>query len=223
MALGVLNVQIVALDINGTLIDGTYYSWTKIIEEDLGFKKRENASPLKWYEVQTGKISFEEAISLTYNVEDLKTLKIQAFKKYMANLKIREGCIDLLEALRQKYKLVICSDTSGVTKVIAKTFNLEKYFTESFYSIDVGWMKSDREFWTSILSSLSINPDELVMVGDNPHCDIHWPNVLGMNTIQVKTTEILPNHDLEIVDDNYTPDYYMEDLKEVYDILIEAL
>ena len=60
------------------------------------------------------------------------------------------------------------------------------------------------------------------MVGDNLRCDIHWPNVLGINTIQVKTTEMLPDRDLEIVDEYDRPDYYVDGLKEVYDILLNV-
>lgn len=216
------NIKFVAFDVNGTLIGGTYHLWNKIFEEELGLKKRENAPPLKWYEVQTGKITFEELVSLTYRVEDSETLRNKAFKIYMADLKLREGCINLLEALRRKYKLVICSDTSGVTKVITKAFDLEKYFIKSFYSTDVGWMKSDREFWNLIVVSLQRRPDEFVMVGDNPRCDIHWPNVLGMGTIQIPTTEKLSSHDLEVLNDYDKPDCYVNSLDEISNILLKS-
>ncbi|MDQ1281424.1 MAG: family hydrolase, partial [Thermoproteota archaeon] len=127
-------IQVVAFDVNGTLIGGNYHLWNKIFDEDLKLKKRENAPPLKWYETQTGKITFEEMVSLTYNVENPQRMKKEAYEVYMSELTLREGCISLLENLNRSYKLIICSDTSGVTKVITKAFDLEKYFTKSFYS-----------------------------------------------------------------------------------------
>lgn len=216
------DVRCVAFDINGTLIDGRYRHWEWVFEEGLGLKRREKASPLKWYEAQTGQLSFEEAVSLTYIVEHPETLRERAFKVYMADLTLREGCIELLKALRRKYERVICSDTSGVTKVIAKTFSLERYFTKFYYSIDIGRLKSDREFWTIFLSSFpSRKPEEFVMVGDNPRCDIHWPNILGMGTIQIKTTERLSRRSLEALDEYDRPSLYVRSLGEISKILLK--
>jgi FMN phosphatase YigB (HAD superfamily) len=216
------DVRCVAFDINGTLIDGSYRSWEWVLEEGLGLRKRENAPSLRWYEVQTGRLSFEEAVSLAYVVEHPETLRDVAFRVYMADLKLREGCIELLEALRRRYELVICSDTSGVTKVIAKTFGLERYFAKFFYSIDIGWLKSAREFWATFLSSFSkAKPEEFVMIGDNPRCDVRWPNVLGMGTIQIETTETLSSRSLEVLDGYDKPNLYVKSLGEISKILLK--
>ena len=196
------NIRFVALDINGTLIDGEYHSWGWVFEKGLGLKKRRKAVPLRWYEVQTGKLSFEDAVSQTYELEDSGSVFEEANRIYMADLRLREGCTDLLEALRQRFTLVVCSDTSGVTKVIVKSFGLEKYFSSFFYSIDIGWLKSDLEFWDVFLKSFpNVRPSEFVMFGDNVRCDIHWPNFLGLSTVQIKTTEILATQSLEVFDE----------------------
>jgi len=122
--------------------------------------------------------------------------------------------------LQSKYRLIICSDTSGVTKVIAQTFELEKYFTQDFYSIDVGWMKSDREYWEHVLSrNGDATVNQFVMLGDNPSRDIYWPNVLGMLTIQIATTELLSQQALTIKNRFEKPDYLITSLKEIKHIL----
>lgn len=216
------NVQVVAFDVNGTLIGGNYHLWNNIFDEDLKLIKREGSLPLKWYETQTGKITFEEMVSLTYNVANPQKMKKDAYEVYMSELKLREGCIILLQNLRRNYKLIICSDTSGVTKVITKAFDLKKYFTKSFYSTDVGYMKSDREFWNHILTNLQKKPEELVMIGDNTRCDIHWPNLLGITTIQIPTTEKLQSRDLEVQNDDDKPDYHVKTLHEIQTILLKT-
>ncbi len=196
------NIRFVALDINGTLIDGEYHSWGWVFEKGLGLKKRQKAVPLKWYEVQTGRLSFEDAVSQTYELEDSGSVFEEANKIYMADLRLREGCTDLLDALTQRFTLVVCSDTSGVTKVIVKSFGLEKYFSSFFYSIDIGWLKSDREFWEVFLKCFpNVRPSEFMMFGDNVRCDIHWPNFLGLSTVQIKTTEKLTSQSLEMFDE----------------------
>ena len=210
-------VQIVALDINGTLIDGRYKRWTDIFENELNLEKRENVSPLQWYAAQTGRLAFQEMLNLNY-VVDRPGLVSEAMNVYMADLKPRDGCYQLLEYLQHRYNLIVCSDTSGVTKAIAKRFDLEKYFLTSFYSIDVGWMKQDIEYWTKVLTAFpGTEPDEFVMVGDNPQCDVSWPNFLGMTTIQIKTTELLSRRILEV--DN-EPNYHITRLDEIADILV---
>jgi len=216
------NVRCVAFDINGTLIGGRYHRWEDVFEKGLSLKKKGDTSSLMGYDVQTGRLSFDRAVSLSYIVERPETLREEAFKVYMSDLRLREGCIELLNALRRRYDLVVCSDTSGVTKAIVRKFGLEEYFSKFFYSIDLGWMKSDREFWTTFLSNFpSTKPEEFVMVGDNPRCDIHWPNVFGMGTIQIKTTEMLPTSSLEVLDEYDRPVLYVSSLVEISEFLLK--
>lgn len=214
------DIKVVAIDINGTLIGGRYLHWTEIFEKRMGLKKRSNAPPLQWYEVQTGQMSFEETVSATYVVTNPKTLRDRAIVIYMQHLELREGCLELLEYLQSKYRLIICSDTSGVTKVIAQTFGLTKYFSQDYYSIDIGWMKSDREYWEYVLScNRDTSVNHFVMLGDNPSRDIYWPNVLGMLTIQIETTELLSRQMLSIKNRFEKPDYLVTSLKEIKNIL----
>ncbi len=214
------DIRLVAIDINGTLIDGEYHSWNWVFENGLGLRKRQNAVPLKWYEVQTGRLSFEDAVSQTYESVDHKSVFEEANRVYMADLRLRDGCTDLLESLRQRFTLVVCSDTSGVTKVIVKAFGLEKYFSSSFYSIDLGWLKSDRKFWEVFLKSFpDARPNEFMMFGDNVRCDIHWPNFFGMSTVHIKTTEKLTPQSIEVFDEYDRATVSINDLDELRSLI----
>jgi len=213
------DIKVVAVDINGTLIGGQYLHWDEIFQERLGLQRNE-AVPLKWYEVQTGQLTFEETVATTYVVKNPDTIRDRAIEIYMQNLELRDGCMDLLEYLQSKYCLIICSDTSGVTKVISQTFELEKYFAQSYYSIDVGWMKSDQEYWEHVLSAYHDTPvNQFVMLGDNPSRDTYWPNRLGMWTILIKTTELLSPQALAVTNRYEKPDYIVEKLAEIKSIL----
>ena len=214
------DIHVVAVDINGTLISGQYLHWTEIFEERLGLQRRRDSPPLQWHDVQIGKVSFEEAVATSYVVTDPETFRDRAIETYMQHLELRDGCLELLDYLQSKYRLISCSDTSGVTKVIVQTFDLEKYFTQAFYSLDVGWMKSDRDFWEHVLSrNCDTSSHQFVMIGDNPSRDIYWPNVLGMLTIQIKTTELLSQQALSANNRFETPDYHITHLNEITHIL----
>jgi len=215
------DVGCVAFDINGTLVEGVYRRWEWVFEVGLGLRRRVNGPGLRWYEVQTGRLPFEEAVSGSYVVDSEAewtpgSIQKEAFRVYMEGLQLRKGCLELFETLQGQVDLVVCSDTSGVTKVIARELGLEKYFSQFHYSIDVGWMKSDQGFWNAFLTvNPGRRPAEFVMVGDNPRCDVRWPRILGLATIQVETTELLSDDSLRIHDEFDTPDLLVASLDEV--------
>ena len=127
----------------------------------------------------------------SYDVGGAQDIRAEAYAVYMRRLRLRDGCIDLLESLRRRYNLVVCSDTSGITKTIAEKFGLERYFSRLFYSCDIGYVKNDRQFWEVFLSNFPrMKPEEFIMIGDNPQADVHWPKVLGMGTILIESTEL---------------------------------
>jgi FMN phosphatase YigB (HAD superfamily) len=85
----------------------------------------------------------------------------------------------------------------------------------------MGFMKSDKEFWAMLFSHFPEKaPDEFVMVGDNPSRDTYWPNLLGMGTILIKTSEQLPIKHFGALSGSYKPNYYVADLQEIAQILL---
>ena len=187
------NARCIAFDINGTLMDGYgYTAWEDVLEKGLGLTRKENSNPqLSWSRALIGLISFEEMVAEAYDVRGVDDIRAEAYAVYMRKLRLRDGCLDLLRSLGRKYDLVVCSDTSGVTKTIAKKFGLEQYFSKLFYSCDLGCVKSDLRFWEVFLSSFpKMKPEDFIMIGDNSRADIHWPKALGMGTILIESTEL---------------------------------
>ena len=217
------NTQCVAMDINGTLVDGyRYTSWEDVLEKGLGLTRKENSNPrLSWSRALIGLISFEEMVAEAYDVCGVEDIRAEAYAVYMGELRLRDDCIDLLESLRRKYDLVVCSDTSGITKTIAKKFGLERYFSKLFYSCDMGYVKNDRRFWEVFLSNFTnVKPEEFVMIGDNPQADVHWPKTLGMGTILIESTE-LPRGIGTPQDELDEPHAYVGMLEGISKILLE--
>lgn len=80
----------------------------------------------------------------------------------------------MLKALCKKYKLILCTDTTGIAKEVVKKLDLSKYFVEIFYSCDVGFLKSEEGFWAALLSRFpKAVPREFLVVGDNPRADTY--------------------------------------------------
>ncbi len=215
------NTRCVAIDINGTLFEGyTYTRWEDVLEKALGLKRRKGSSSgLPLSRALTGKVSFEGMVAETYDIHEAEDIRNKAYNIYMEKLKPRDGCIDLLESLRSRYNLVVCSDTSGVTKTIVRRFGLERYFSKFFYSCEMGYVKSDLRFWQVFMASFSkMRAAEFVMIGDNPKADIRWPKTLGMGAILIESTE-LPLCATNL-DDDCEPDAYVKTLDDIRKILL---
>jgi len=93
----------------------------------------------------------------------------------------------LQNGVSQKYLCVVASnsgesDTDLMIKAMDRIHATE-YFYDFFTSHDFGVEKPDKRFFTMILHSLKINPDEALMVGNNYQKDIEGAKNAGISTI----------------------------------------
>ena len=213
----------VVFDLNGTLVVGEYPSWESVLEKNLQLKRIEGESITldDLREVAKGRVSFERLISKVFIAEDYSEVKKKAFQIYASKVKLREGAIETLNALYGRYRLILCSDTTGVAKEVVKRFGLSRYFEVELYSSEVGFLKSERGFWETLLSLFPASkPKEFFVVGDRLATDIYWPKKLGMHTIWIKGEISSPNDwvesPIELLGEK--PDYRINRINEILDI-----
>ncbi|MEM2935730.1 MAG: HAD family hydrolase, partial [Candidatus Bathyarchaeia archaeon] len=128
------------------------------------------------------------------------------------------------EKLAEKYQLILCSDTTGVAKEVVKKFDIKKYFDKLFYSCDLGALKSERKFWTEVLSNFpGSEPFEFLVIGDSPRSDIYWPKKLGMHTILIRSAISSPDDYVEKPTGSIgeEPEYVVKTLKDILKYLDE--
>ena len=79
----------------------------------------------------------------------------------------------VLEELRKKYQLVLISnlDCFSVQKVLEK-FALKESFDQIFFSYQMHMIKTDKNFLKVVLDTLSLAPEDCVLVGDSLQSDI---------------------------------------------------
>jgi len=97
-----------------------------------------------------------------------------------------EEVIATLKTLRSKYQLILVSnsDCFSVPKVLEK-FNMNELFDKVFLSYEIGTIKTERNFMRRVLSELSLNVDDCVMIGDSIQSDIMTAKRLGMKTVLI--------------------------------------
>ncbi|MBS3140098.1 HAD family hydrolase [Candidatus Woesearchaeota archaeon] len=94
--------------------------------------------------------------------------------------------IEVLEALKKEFTLVLISNTDNISlpKVLDK-FNLEKYFEKKFLSFELGLIKTDKKFLELILKKLNLTPEDCLLVGDSLESDIAAAEAAGIKAALV--------------------------------------
>ncbi|MEM2875718.1 MAG: HAD family hydrolase [Candidatus Bathyarchaeia archaeon] len=216
----------IIFDLNGTLIVGEYPAWGSVLEDELNLERvgerKLDVKDLR--EVARGRVSFKSLICEVFKVEDVEDVIARAFAIYTSKIKLREDAKNVLGKLKKTHSLILCSDTTGVARNVVKEFGLSRYFDYMFFSCDIGFLKSEEEFWRRCLSIIQCkNPGELFVVGDSPATDVYWPKKIGMHTVLIRRGEISSPDDW--VDrpkglPDEEPEYTVEKLSDVLDVIL---
>ena len=90
----------------------------------------------------------------------------------------------VLEQLREKYTLVIASNTD--TEPLEQNLRYNKMFFEHVYTSEMlRCYKPDARFYTQIMEKLHCDASEVLFVGDSGAEDIAAPKRLGMRTVLI--------------------------------------
>ena len=115
--------------------------------------------------------------------------------------------------LSKKYTLSIASYTQGsYTYKELEKFDIAQYFSYFIFSSDIGYKKTDQEFYKICLQKTNNEPDECLMIGDNYLQDVVIPKRVGLKAILIKN----PSTDKQNIINDVEPD----DIVQLKDIAI---
>lgn len=173
-----------------------YIEFNKV--EDVDFAKAWSKITMETYErYHSGEISFEELkigrmkrlfsyYSIIISDEDSK----EKFKEYQniyeKNWILFDDAKEVLEYLKNKYKLVILSNGDGKQqrKKIEYT-GLDKYFSYIVISSEVGYSKPEKEIFEIACKMVNSKPENCIMIGDKYKVDIEGSLNAGMYGIWI--------------------------------------
>jgi len=122
------------------------------------------------------------------------------------------GTHEILTYLKEKsYNLFIV--TNGFKEVQynkIRNCNLDKYFSKVYTSEDAGYNKPDKRFFNYVLNDLKTQPQDCIIVGDDPEVDIK-------GAIQTNIKSIWFNPQMKKSD--YQTNYEVKSLLEIKNIL----
>jgi len=114
-------------------------------------------------------------------------------------LDLCEGIDELLDKLKQNYRVIALSNTNSIHKRAwsVKYKDTMRKFEKIFCSNELNTRKPEKEIYTIALSYLQLEPDEVIFLDDNEE-NIQAAKNLGIKTILVKSPEQMRN-ELEII------------------------
>jgi len=97
--------------------------------------------------------------------------------------KVYPDTLPLLKELHGKYKLVLVANIDCFSTEMVDKHKLREYFDEVLLSCDMGMLKSDKEFYKSILDKFDVDPSEALVIGDSIESDMETARHSGINGI----------------------------------------
>ncbi|RME52186.1 HAD family hydrolase [Candidatus Woesearchaeota archaeon] len=108
------------------------------------------------------------------------------WNKYMILAKPYEETFEVLESLRKQFKLALISNSDAInSKQVMEKLELAKYFDNVFLSWEVGLLKGEPEFYEKVLSTMKLNKEDVVVVGDSVESDMEGAEMAGLKGILV--------------------------------------
>jgi putative hydrolase of the HAD superfamily len=93
--------------------------------------------------------------------------------------------IPALEALKSSYRLATLSNGNADLAAIG----IAHHFEVSLHAAALGCAKPDARTYAALASALTLQPAEILFVGDDPHADVAGPRSAGMQTVWMNRGE----------------------------------
>ena len=187
-------VKAILFDFWGTLVENGVWSPTKqvknILQINLPFSeyvvRMERAMMAQKFD--SLKEAFEN-VCKEFNVEcpeDRMEQLIGMWNKSWMLAKPYEDVLPALEKLKQKYKLILVSNTDAVSILrVLEKFKMVELFDKKYLSYEVGMIKTDKNFLKMVVDDMGVGVEDCVIVGDSMQSDMQPAERIGMKAILV--------------------------------------
>lgn len=197
----------ILLDLDDTLLDdrtatrvalSTFLSahrlaWADESEAEALQRWRDIAS-VHWQRFEKGEISFHNQRRarvrefLRYSCSDAEA--DAAFEPYLiayeASWSLVSDCQAFLESTKNIPKVIITNGERGQQLHKIQATGLDKHVIGVITPMDCGHWKPRPEIFLAALALLNLDPEQCLMIGDDPVRDIHPAKLLGMRCFQVE-------------------------------------
>lgn len=188
-------IKLITLDLEGVFFDepkntyikelAKYYNKSEAFIEKLLFEDAIKYG--KYNEIKLGKINslvywnwFFKQIGITGETAKNKANYLETAMSFYS---INEQITDLIKKLKkQKIQIGLCSNNyKDKIEYLERSYNLSTYFDIMLFSYDIGYFKTDKEFFVKFLEITKLKPEEIVY-SDNKEIQLQVAESLGIKT-----------------------------------------
>ncbi len=225
-------IDTILFDLDDTILDfhkAEEFALKKTLEKldikplESTIKRYSEINQEQWKLLELGKITRNQVLTgrfdILFDELGIKQTGEKAWEIYENQLGksyfIIDGATNVLEQLKQKYRLYIVSNgTASVQDGRIKGSDVGKYFEDIFISQRVGYNKPRVEFFTHCFEKIkNINRENTIIVGDSLSSDILGGINAGIHTCWYNPKKEINTSDIE-------PEYEINDLNEIFKVLI---
>lgn len=222
---------IVLLDLDDTLLDfhkaerlavARTFACLGIQPEEAVIRRYSEINAAQWKRLERGEISREQVLvgrfTLLFEELGVSCSSQEAKTAYECFLSqghyFMPGAEALLEALRDRYRLFLCSNgTAAVQEGRLKSAGIGPYFEKIFISEEVGFNKPSPEFFERCFEKIpGFSRDLAIMIGDSLTSDILGGINAGIRTCWFNPLGKPGREDI-------VPDYELSELEQVSGLL----
>jgi len=162
----------IVFDLGNVLIPFDHNLWViqlNKIEDGLGTKMYENYKDNFYIQkdYEGGKISDEEFIDLNLNWLDNKVASDEFCRIFSNIFSVNEKIVELLPKLKEKYKLVLLSNTSNIHKKYGwEKYPFINYFDKLILSHEVGAIKPEDKIYKAVEEYTKELPSTHIFIDD---------------------------------------------------------
>ena len=171
-------MKAIILDMYGVIVKQTGDEFVPYVQQT--FPELDPEEIIKpWNKANMGEWSSLEIWATVGFRGDLEKIE----RNYLDTIKLNDGFLDFIKAVRNKYKLAIISnDSSRWSKYLREKFNINQYFDVISISGDLKIRKPDERIFRLTIEKLAVDAAECLYVDDRRGY-LGAANRLGMNTI----------------------------------------
>jgi HAD superfamily hydrolase (TIGR01549 family) len=154
--------------------------WTKVIERGMMMRRLPG--------IREGVASLSQATGVTLTPEETESL-CGLWRNACARTRLFEDVPAALAALAPRFRLGLLSNTQSFDLEFLEDARLAPRFDARALSCDEGLLKPDPALFLRIAERLSLDPAQLLMVGDNLNDDVLASESVGMQALLVRRHE----------------------------------
>jgi putative hydrolase of the HAD superfamily len=170
----------VGLDLDAKKLDAAFYSaWKRMPKRSAIDGPRENDDKDWWRDLVD--LIFDDVAPAIGELDRDNFFEI-AYEHFAESgvWELYPEVLDVLTQLHPRFQLAVVSNFDGRLRFILEHLGISKFFHHVFVSSEIGADKPDPQFFLRALKFISLKPNEVLHVGDDPERDWKAASAAGL-------------------------------------------